>query len=144
MYEWNIDDTLSPGAPCPDSTSSCSDSALDSSATAAALFSAADIEHAQVDLLMRTRKPSFAGKLLRTCIILAACSLIAALLPQIQVLSHRQSLSHQRVTLIVQVAFGLFGSTVSTCTAHAFPGALCLKMATTASGSTGGHWYIQR
>jgi hypothetical protein len=42
-----------------------------------------------------------------------------------------------------QVAFGLLGSTVSTCTAHAFPGALCLKMAATGSGAAGGQWYVR-
>ena len=62
------------------------------------------------------------GKLLLTCIIFAVCSFIAALLPQIT------------------VAFGLLGSTVSTCTAHAFPGALCLTMAASASENAGGTW----
>jgi hypothetical protein len=50
--------------------------------------SAAEIEDSQADLLMRVQRPSFAGKLLRTFLILAACSCIAALLPQIQVVAH--------------------------------------------------------
>lgn len=82
MYEWNIDDTPT-GTPRSGSLSSSSCDVT--AAAAAAMVSAAEIEDSQADLLMRTQRPSFAGKLLRTCIILAACSAIAALLPQIQV-----------------------------------------------------------
>jgi hypothetical protein len=123
MYEWNIDED---GVPSRTGSVGSSDCSRSVAAGAAALVSASEIEDSQSDLLMRTQRRSFLGKLLRTAAILIVCSFIAALLPQIQ------------------VAFGLLGSTVSTCTAHAFPGALCLKMAATASGSAGGSWYEER
>lgn len=119
MYEWNIDDD---GVPSRSGSVGSGGSPRSAAVGAAALVSASEIEDSQSDLLMRTQRRSFLGKLLRTGAILISCSFIAALLPQIQ------------------VAFGLLGSTASTCTAHAFPGALCLKMAATASGSAGGKW----
>ena len=124
MFAWAIDDD---GERSPRySGSGGNKSGGGGSSAAAALLSTAEVEAAKADLMIRTRRPTFLGKLLRTCAILLVCSFIAALLPQIQ------------------VAFGLLGSTVSTCTAHAFPGALCLKMAASASGNTDGSWCAAR
>ena len=117
MFEWNIDD---------DSVGSKEQPDVAPAASTAALLSASEIKDVSTDLLLRAQRPSFAGKLLRTCIILLLCSFIAALLPQIQ------------------VAFGLLGSTASSCVAHAFPGALCLKMAASTSSSTSGAWCVLR
>lgn len=113
MFEWNIDDDSVGSKEQPDPAPA---------ASAAALLSPAEIEDSATDLMLRAQRPSFAGKLLRTCIILLLCSFIAALLPQIQ------------------VAFGLLGATASSCVAHAFPGALCLKMAASSSSGAGGAW----
>jgi hypothetical protein len=117
MFEWNIDD---------DSVASFKEQSdgTPAAAASASLLSASEIEHSTTDLMLRSQRPSFLGKLLRTAAILLLCSFIAALLPQIQ------------------VAFGLLGSTVSTCTAHAIPGALCLKMAAAASNNADGAWCV--
>ena len=81
-FEWPIDG---------DAARSRSTSAEGSAAASKAPLSAAEIESFE----RNERRPSFLGKLLRTLAILIACSCIAAVLPQIQVLLRTHARTHQ-------------------------------------------------